>query len=174
MRGTGAITIATVLLATACAASGDASPSSHRSDSETTAVPANATVVRVIDGDTIDVDFDGTVERVRLIGIDTPETKRPNYPVECWGPEASAHTTELLPPGTPVLVERDVVGRDDYGRLLGYVHRAGDGIFVNRELVRQGYARPLTIEPNDLYATQFADDARAAEAADLGMWGACG
>ena len=68
---------------------------------------ANATVVRVVDGDTIDVTVDGTEERVRLIGIDTPETVKPNTPVECFGPEASAHTKELLPAGTPVYLERD-------------------------------------------------------------------
>ncbi len=81
-----------------------------------------ATVTDVIDGDTIDVEIGGRTERVRLIGIDTPETKKPNSPIECYGPEASAFTASLLPVGTEVRIERDVVGRDDYGRLLGYVH----------------------------------------------------
>jgi len=173
----GAITIApllTLLALSACTSSNGRSAPAPATAPASTTVQANAIVVKVIDGDTIDVDVDGRVERVRLIGIDTPETKKPNHPVECWGPEASAHTVELLPPGTAVLIERDVVGRDDYGRLLGYVHRAGDGLFVNRDLVQQGFARPLTIAPNDLYAAQFAADARAAEAADLGMWAACG
>jgi micrococcal nuclease len=176
MRGTGVTTVApvaTVLALAACASSDGTSPATTGASPESTLVQANATVVRVIDGDTIDVDIDGAVERVRLIGIDTPETKKPNHPVECWGPEASAHTTELLPPGTAVLVERDVVARDDYGRLLAYVHVAADGTFVNRELVQLGFARPLTIEPNDLYAAELAADARAAEAADLGMWASC-
>ena len=138
------------------------------------ALVANAAVERVVDGDTIDVEIAGREERVRLIGIDTPETKRPDTPVECWGPEASERTASLLPRGTPVRLERDVVGRDDYGRLLAYVHRADDGLFVNDDLVRGGFAVPLTIEPNSTYAARFVESARAAEAADLGLWGACG
>ena len=131
----------------------------------------------MVDGDTIDVEIGGRTERVRLIGIDTPETKQPDSPVECYGPEASAFTAGLLPVGTEVLVERDVVGRDDYGRLLGYVHlvdTAGDAtMFVNLEIVEQGYAGPLTIEPNSTFAREFAAAARRAERADLGMWAAC-
>jgi micrococcal nuclease len=133
-----------------------------------------ATVVHVVDGDTIDVEIGGRTERVRLIGIDTPETKRPNSPVECWGPEASAFTASLLPVGTVVRIERDIVGRDDYGRLLGYVHLMhGAELFVNLEVVDRGFARPLTIEPNSTFARDFAAAARLAERADLGMWGAC-
>lgn len=132
-----------------------------------------ATMVEVIDGDTIDVSIGGRHERVRLIGIDTPETKKPDSPIECFGPEASAFTTELLPAGTDVRVERDIVGRDDYGRLLGYVHRVDDGLFVNLELVEGGFAQPLTIEPNSLFAGAFAAAASDAERADRGMWAAC-
>jgi len=131
-----------------------------------------AVVVDVIDGDTIDVRFAGRTERVRLTGIDTPETHKPDSPVECYGPEATAHTSSLLPPGTRVTIERDVVGRDDYGRLLGYVHRS-DGLFVNHEIIRQGYAVPLSIEPNSTYAARFAAAARSAEADDIGLWAAC-
>ena len=83
-------------------------------------VAANATVDRVIDGDTIDVIVDGAGERVRLTGIDTPEMARRDTgaPAECFGDEATAFTESLLPAGTAVRLERDVVGRDDYGRLL--------------------------------------------------------
>jgi micrococcal nuclease len=166
-----AAVIALVVL-TACATNG--SPAGDdASVALGAAATANAVVVEVIDGDTIDVEIDGTIERVRLIGIDTPETKRPNTPVECFGPEASEFTESLLPIGTPVRVERDVVGRDDYGRLLGYVHLPEGGVFVNREIVRRGYAQPLTIEPNSTYSAEFTADARAAEAADLGMWAGC-
>jgi micrococcal nuclease len=137
----------------------------------------HATVTHVVDGDTIDVEIDGRTERVRLIGIDTPETKKPNTPIECFGPEASAFTTALLPVGLDVRIERDIVGRDDYGRLLGYVHLLdadGDAtMFVNMEIVEQGYARPLTIEPNSTFARDFADAARRAERSDLGLWAAC-
>ena len=143
----------------------------------TPAADGLATVAEVIDGDTIDVEIGGRTERVRLIGIDTPETKKPDSPVECYGPEASAFTASLLPIGTEVLIERDIVGRDDYGRLLGYVHLVGaDGratTFVNMEIVEQGYAGPLTIEPNSTFARDFVDAARRAERADLGMWATC-
>ncbi|HEY3485612.1 MAG TPA: thermonuclease family protein, partial [Ilumatobacteraceae bacterium] len=135
--------------------------------------PGIATVVHVIDGDTIDVRIGGREERVRLIGIDTPETVKPDAPVECYGAEASAFTKELLPNGTAVTLERDVVGRDDYGRLLAYVRRAADGLFVNETIVREGYARPLTIPPNDTYAPVFVDAATTAEAQGNGLWTAC-
>jgi micrococcal nuclease len=134
---------------------------------------ANAIIDFVIDGDTVDVIINGSEERVRLIGIDTPETKKPNSPIECFGPEATTFTQELLPVGTPVYIERDVVNRDDFGRLLGYVYRADDGIFVNYEVMRQGFAQPLSIPPNDTFAELFADAARAAEADDAGLWAAC-
>lgn len=135
---------------------------------------ANATVVVVIDGDTIIATFDGREETVRLIGIDTPETKKQNSPVECFGPEASAYTSALLPRGTPVRIERDVEARDDYGRLLGYVYRASDGLFVNLDLVASGHAEVLSIRPNTTYRDDFVEAARSAEQEDLGLWGACG
>jgi len=140
-----------------------------------TRVPGDgiATVTAVVDGDTIDVSIQGRDERVRLIGIDTPETKKPDAPIECFGPEASAFTTGLLPIGTEVLIERDIVGRDDYGRLLGYVHRIDDGLFVNLEIVEQGFAQPLTIEPNSAFSEAFAMAAIDAEHADRGMWAVC-
>ena len=138
-----------------------------------TVMSANASVVDVVDGDTVDLDIDGTVERVRLIGIDTPETVKPNTPVQCFGPEASARTKALLPVSTPVRLERDAEARDAYGRLLGYVYRATDGLFVNLVIVAGGYARPFPFEPNTTHAARFADAARAARQAHLGLWGAC-
>ena len=137
------------------------------------ALAANATVDDVVDGDTVDVVIAGREERVRLIGIDTPETKRPNTPVECHGPEATAFTASLLATGTPLHLERDTVGRDDYGRLLAYIYRADDGIFVNYEIVRQGFAQPLSIAPNTVHADLFVEASRAAEADDIGLWSAC-
>jgi micrococcal nuclease len=137
------------------------------------AVQANAVVELVIDGDTVDVTIDGDDERVRLIGIDTPETKRPDTPVECFGPEATAFTQSLLAPGTAVRLERDIVGRDDYGRILAYVYRASDGIFVNYEIVRHGYATPLKFPPNVAHAERFVEAARAAERDDAGLWTRC-
>ena len=139
------------------------------------AIEANATVEYVVDGDTIDVMIDGREERVRLTGIDTPEKARRDTgaPAECFADEATAFAESLLPVGTEVRLERDVVGRDDYGRVLAYVYRADDGIFVNYEIVRQGYAQPLTIPPNVTFADLMVDAAREAEAADAGLWSAC-
>ena len=137
-------------------------------------VEANAIVDFVVDGDTVDFVIDGREERVRLIGIDTPETKKRDWPIECFGPEATAFTEQLLPVGTPARIVRDVVNRDDFGRLLGYVYRADDGIFVNYEIMRQGFAQPLSIPPNDTFAQLFADAARAAEGDNVGLWATCG
>ncbi len=130
----------------------------------------------MIDGDTIDVLVDGTEERVRLTGIDTPEAARRDTgaPAECFADEATTFTESLLPVGTPVRLERDVVGRDDYGRILAYVYRADDGIFVNYEIVRQGYAQPLTIPPNVTFSELMVQAARDAERDDAGLWSACG
>lgn len=165
-----AATVATLTLAAGCQASDSTVETTVRGAE----IEANATIDYVVDGDTVDVVIDGREERIRLIGIDTPETKRPDTDIECFGPEASAFTESLLPVGTPVRIERDTVNRDDYGRLLGYVYRADDGIFVNYELVRQGFAQPLTIEPNTAYRELFVDAASAAEADDAGLWSACG
>lgn len=137
------------------------------------ALTANATFVGVVDGDTINVILDGVEERVRLIGIDTPETKKPDSPVECFGPEAAAYTESLLPDGTSLHLERDVEARDQYGRLLAYVYLADSGLFVNLEIVRQGYANTLTIPPNVAHADDFVEAARAAEASNLGLWAGC-
>jgi len=152
----------------------------RRSGSESAAPPtpagalgSNAVVEHVVDGDTVDLIVDGTEQRVRLIGVNTPETVDRRKPVECFGPEAKQYTVALLPVGTPVLLERDVEPRDDYGRLLGYVHRSADGLFVNLELVWQGYAAPLTIEPNTTHARDFIDAASAAQRAGRGLWAAC-
>jgi len=143
------------------------------SSSPDAAVVANARVVRDVDGDTIDVAFGSRHERVRLIGVDTPETKKPNTPVQCYGPEASDFTKHTLPPGTAVRIVRDAEARDDYGRLLGYVYRASDGEFVNLLLAALGYARPLTIAPNTAHAAEIVAASTRAEADDLGLWAAC-
>jgi endonuclease YncB( thermonuclease family) len=130
----------------------------------------------VVDGDTIDVELDVRPrhrERVRLIGIDTPETVKPDTPVQCYGPQAHERTAALLPPGTRVRLERDLEARDAYDRLLAYVVRASDGLFVNRQLVSEGFAHTLRIEPNTAHAAELAAAATAAERADLGLWGAC-
>jgi micrococcal nuclease len=139
----------------------------------TTAPDGAGTVAYVVDGDTIDVLINGEEHRVRLIGVDTPESVSRSTPVECFGREASKYTAELLPVGTEIRLERDVEPRDDYGRLLAYVYRQSDGLMINLELIRNGYAQPLTIPPNVNFSDQFVEAARAAEAADVGLWSAC-
>jgi micrococcal nuclease len=135
--------------------------------------PGEGEVVRVVDGDTIVVRVTGGEERVRLIGIDTPESVDPRRPVECFGKEAAARTADLLPAGTRVRLERDLEPRDRYGRLLAYVYRADDGAFVNLLLLEEGYAQPLTIPPNVAHTADLTAAARAARAAGAGLWSAC-
>lgn len=133
-----------------------------------------SSVVRVVDGDTVVVHLSGHDQKVRLIGVDTPETKDPRKPVQCFGKEASAFTSSLLPPGTIVRLERDIEERDVYDRLLAYVYRADDGTFVNAELARQGYASTLSIPPNVAHQADFTALADEARQAGRGLWSACG
>jgi len=135
-------------------------------------LPAGLDVVveRVVDGDTIVVTGG---ERVRLIGVDTPETADPRRPVGCFGSEASAFMSRLLPEGTPVRLVGDAEPRDRYDRLLAYAYRLPDGLFVNAELVRQGYAVPLTIPPNVAHTGELVALAGQAREAGRGLWGAC-
>jgi len=128
---------------------------------------------RVVDGDTIDIAISGNTERVRLIGINTPETKHPTKGMECFGPEASAYTKQLLPKGTKLRVERDIEARDKYGRLLLYVYIENSNVFVNLDLVLQGYARPMVFEPNTAHKADFAQAATQAELRNVGLWQAC-
>jgi micrococcal nuclease len=129
-------------------------------------------VVRVVDGDTIRVRLGDRTERVRYIGIDTPESVKPGTPVQCYAKRAAAANAALVA-GRRVRLVGDVEHRDRYGRLLAYVYREGDGAFVNAALVRDGYARTLTIPPNVEHAAEFARLARAARGAGRGLWRAC-
>lgn len=131
-------------------------------------------VTHVVDGDTVDLRLpDGSTGRVRLLGIDTPETVKPNTPVQCYGPEASARTKALLPQGTGVLVQRDAEARDRYGRLLAYLWRGDDGLFINASLVTDGYARTLSIDPNTAHRPDLSRAQSLARQAGAGLWGAC-
>jgi micrococcal nuclease len=131
-----------------------------------------ARVLRVVDGDTIRVLLGGRTERVRYIGVDTPESVKPGTPVQCFGERASRANAALVA-GRSVRLVGDVEQRDRYGRLLAYVYREPDGAFVNAQLVRSGYARPLTIAPNVAHAAEFAQLARDARRAGRGLWSAC-
>ncbi|MFC1613335.1 thermonuclease family protein [Patescibacteria group bacterium] len=133
-------------------------------------------VIKVVDGDTIAVDIGGASETLRLIGINTPETKDPRKPVECFGIEASRKAEELLA-GQIVELEKDETQdeRDKYGRLLRYVKRK-DGLFYNLEIIKQGYAYEYTYNIPYKYQKEFKEAENYARANKLGLWadGACG
>jgi len=131
---------------------------------------AVASVTRVVDGDTVEVRLGGEVEDVRYIGVDTPETVKPDTPVQCFGPQASAFNHRFVE-GRRVRLVFGVERRDVYGRLLAYVYLGRR--FVNAELLRRGLARTLTIPPNDRYAGRFKRLEVAAARSGRGLWGAC-
>ncbi len=135
---------------------------------------ATATVVSVIDGDTIMVMLEGREEMVRYIGIDTPEPRREGRP-ECGSHEATAYNTDLVA-GKVVRLVADVEDRDRFDRLLRYVYvqtSEGEEVFVNEAIIRAGLARPLRIKPNDTYAVAWAALADEARANSIGNWGQC-
>jgi micrococcal nuclease len=137
---------------------------------EAEAASARAFVVRAVDGDTLEVALGGRREDVRLIGVDTPETVKPDAPVQCFGPRASSfehRVAERQPARLVFGVER----RDIYGRLLAYVYLPGR--FLNAELLRRGLARTLAIPPNTRFAARFQLLQTAAARAGRGLWGVC-
>ncbi|WP_010047163.1 MULTISPECIES: thermonuclease family protein [Streptomyces] len=129
-------------------------------------------VLRIIDGDTLEVRGDGrilpkdAVARVRLLEIDTPERGA------CFADDATARTTTLLPPGSRIRAERDVELTDRYDRYLLYVWNE-QGTFVNESLVRSGHAEAVLYPPNDKYWTKISDAEDAAQQAGAGLWTAC-
>jgi micrococcal nuclease len=160
------------LLAVAVAALAFALSSRSRGSDETPGATLSGRVVRVVDGDTIRVALAGRVERVRYIGIDTPESVKPGTPVQCYAHRAAAENARLVR-GRRVRLVLDVEARDRFGRLLAYVYRAGDGAFVNAELARGGFARTLTIPPNVRFAARFRALAAQARRERRGLWSAC-
>lgn len=129
-------------------------------------------VTEVIDGDTIKIQSGQTV---RLLGIDTPETKDPRRPVECFGKEASNETKKLLL-GKDVILEKDVSEADKYGRLLRYIYlplEDGQALFVNDYLVRAGFASVLTYPPDVKFDEQLREAERLARQNYRGLWGKC-
>lgn len=135
-----------------------------------------AWVDRVVDGDTIMVELNGQVERLRYIGVDAPESVRQNYPVECFGPEASDANKRLVD-GREVMLVKDVSDRDQYGRLLRYVYvqndSTGEWVFVNLLLVEEGYANSVTFPPDVAHLAEFRAAERQAREEGRGLWGAC-
>jgi micrococcal nuclease len=134
--------------------------------------PLTASVVRVVDGDTLIVRLEsGERQRVRVIGVDTPEDVAPGQPVQCWSRKAAAFTKDALE-GRSVTLVLGREERDHYGRTLAYVSRP-DGFDLEVALLRGGYARTLEIAPNDDRADGYAALERTARRARVGLWGSC-
>lgn len=139
-------------------------------------------VTRVIDGDTIEIEPSASSgqkvrERVRYLGIDTPETVDPRKPVQCFGVEASKKNRELVE-GKAVRLEKDITDKDKYGRLLRYVYvdpsvSSGQVLFVNLELVKQGFAFSYTYPPDVKHQTEILEAEKEAREANRGLWQAC-
>ena len=127
-----------------------------------------ATVVEVVDGDTIKVKLNGKTETVRMLLIDTPETVHPTVPDEPCGPEASSFTKKMLPKGTKVTLEFDKDKRDKYGRLLAYVYKGGKSI--QEALLAAGLAEVVVYQPNDKYEEKYRAIEAKAKKAKKGIW----
>ncbi|MEQ7128279.1 thermonuclease family protein [Actinopolymorpha sp. B11F2] len=130
-------------------------------------------VVDIVDGDTIKVSAGGAIETVRLIGLDTPETRHPDKPVQCFGPEATTHARDLLE-GEQVRLETDATqGRlDRYGRTLAYLWLR-DGRLINETMISDGYGREYTYDKPYRYQSRLQAAERAARKSMTGLWKAC-
>lgn len=128
-----------------------------------------AMVIKVIDGDTIELDNE---EKVRYIGIDTPETVDPWRGVGCFGKEASDINKSLVADKRVILV-KDVSNRDKYGRLLRYVYLEEGNILVNEYLVKQGFAKAYTYPPDVKFSDLFIQAEKEARENKRGLWGKC-
>ena len=137
--------------------------------------PASASgylVTSIVDGDTIKVMMGDQLETVRLLAINTPETHKPGTPVECYGPEASAHLQELIGTSRVILTSDTIQGdRDRYGRLLRYVYLP-DGTLVNAKMVADGYALAYTALKSD-QLDKILSLELLARSQNLGLWAEC-
>ncbi len=168
-------TLLPLLLLAGCAAPRPVVAPAAAGDAPVVAVPADAQmaqVVRDVDGDTIIAAVGGADVRVRLLGLDTPESVKPGTPVACFGHEASSFTTRLLPRGTRLRVAYEVEHTDAYGRQLWDLWLP-DGRWVNGLLVASGAARAYPYRPNTTYATELAAAEATAKAGHRGLWSAC-
>jgi len=134
--------------------------------------PGLYSVSKFVDGDTIEVNMNGHNETIRFIGIDTPETHKPNTPVQCYGPEAAAFTKSFIGSNN-VRLQADPMdtNRDRYGRLLRYVYLP-DGTLVDAKLISEGYAFAYTLFPFQ-QKEAFVSLENQAKQAKKGLWGAC-
>ena len=140
-------------------------------------------VLRIIDGDTLKIEYEGKKESIRLIGVDTPESKynakagrdakRSKEDVKTiieMGKRATKYVKTLIKPGDTIKIEFDIQQRDRYGRLLGYVYLS-NGKMLNEEIVKAGYASLMTIPPNVKYQDKFLEAYREARENNRGLWG---
>jgi len=124
-------------------------------------------VTRIVDGDTVEINYNSQKEKVRLIGIDTPETVKPNTPVQAYGKDASEFTkSQLL--NNYIALEFDEQERDQYGRLLAYVYINGE--MFNKTLLSKGLARVSTFPPNTKYVDEFIEIEATAKSNKIGLW----
>lgn len=131
-------------------------------------IPENK-VINVVDGDTFDIYLNQKVERVRLLGINTPETKDPKKGIECYGPEASNKLKELINEKTVTLEEDKTQGdQDKYGRLLRYVYLNGENI--NEKMIKEGYAFEYTYKKAYKFQKEFKSNQSQAKSKNLGLW----
>lgn len=132
----------------------------------------SATVTKIIDGDTLEVVIGDQTERIRLLGIDTPESVSTNTPEQCFGVEASLALKGLVREGDPIILSADVERRDRYGRMLVYAHTS-DGVFINHWLLAGGFADVLIYEPNIAMRSEFTATRNLARSNSAGLWGVC-
>ena len=157
------LNLSTSVILAASVAAGIAGCGSASADAQT------GEVVRIVDGDTLVINFENEDQTVRLLNIDTPETKHPDKAVECLGPEATAFLERTLPPGTPVGLDFDVERTDQYDRVLAAV-ALEDGTLVNAEIARQGLGIAVVFEPNSKYFDVVRDAQAEATAGEMGLY----
>ena len=141
-------------------------------DGGATELASTGQVLRIVDGDTIKVRLGDRTETVRYLGVDTPETVKPNTPVQCYGKQASEYNRRQVE-GRQVRLRYSVERRDRYGRLLAYVYVDGSKRSINADLVARGYGEELVIPPNVEHAERYRRLEQEARNRRLGLWGAC-
>ncbi|PWJ23346.1 micrococcal nuclease [Branchiibius hedensis] len=144
-----------------------------RHDDRHSAAQQTARVTYVLDGDTLNVDLDGTARRIRLLGINAPEIDHPGRVGQCFGQQARTELRRLAPRGTQILLTADpaAADQDSYGRLLRYVSIRG--VDVQEALLREGYAWARPSTPRVARADRYVDVAGTAQKRRVGMWRDC-
>jgi micrococcal nuclease len=168
VRGAALLLLVAAVTAAAAGCGGDDAPASA-------AAAAEGRVVRVVDGDTAILRLDGDDRRVRLLGVDAPESVTPDRPVECYGPQAATTARRLMPEGAAVLVAIDPTqgAEDRFGRLLAEVTVRGAEGTVNVALVRAGAAEVFRGDGRGRLQPALGAAEREARGARRGLWGSC-